>query len=236
VDPTGLLDTILAVAVYPGAAFLALATLLHARLAGRSAGLGVRGAVPAVSLLPALAAIVATAMLPMVGSPVLRLPPLTGVAGNVVAVAVLLAVAVDLGGASRRASLLAAAAALPVLGLAAAAGTVSVVAISTAGGAAGIGARSLAAAILFMSASSAVGGRAASVVAAALALGAAALVIPAVLEGAPAIACAAASLGVVTVAGLTARVFGRASVRGLAAMGGAAAVAGTALALLSTRV
>jgi len=131
VDPTGLLDTILAVAVYPGAAFLALATLLHARLAGRSAGLGARGAVPAVSLLPVLAAIVASAMLPMVGSPVLRLPPLTGVAGNVVAVAVLLAVAVDLGGASRRTSLLAAAAALPVLGLAAAAGTVSVVGIST---------------------------------------------------------------------------------------------------------
>src|SRR5450755_1152661 len=120
-DPTGLLDAILAVAVYPGGLFLALGALLHSSLAGRRPVAGASRAIPAPSLLPVLAATVATALLPMVGSPALRLPPGTGVAPNVVVVLVLLAVAVDLGGASRPASLIAAAAAAPVLALAPAA-------------------------------------------------------------------------------------------------------------------
>jgi hypothetical protein len=235
-DPTGLLEAVLAVAVYPGAAFLTLAALLHARMAGRASGLGTRRAVPATSLFPALAATVATAMLPMIGSPVLRLPPVTGVAGNVVAVVVLLAVAVDLGGGSRRVSALAAAAAVPVLALAAAGSTVSVAAISTAGGTSGLAARSLSAAILVMAASVPVGGRAASVVAAALGLAAAALVIPAALHDLAPIACALASIGVVALSGLLARLLRRAPASGLAAAAGVAAAAGTALALLSSRV
>jgi hypothetical protein len=235
-DPTGLLDAVLAVAIYPGAAFLALATLLHGRLARRPTALGPHSAIPAASLLPVLAATVATAMLPMVGSPALRLPPLTGVAGNLVAVVVLLAVAVDLGAASRRVSLLAAAAAAPVLALAAAGTTVSVVAISAAGGATGIGARSIAAAILILAASATRGGRAASVVAAALALAAASLTMPAALRDAPPVACALASIGVVALSGVLARFRGGAPAAALAVAATAAAVTGTTLALLSGRV
>ena len=234
-DPTGLLDAVLAVAVYPGAAFLALATLLHVRLAGRPAGRGTPGAVPAARLLPVIAATVAVAMLPLGGSPALRLPPQSGVGSNAVAVAVLLAVAVDRAGASRRASLLAAAAACPVFALAAAGSTVSAVAISTAGGAAGVAARSLAAAILVLAASATAAGRTASVAAAALALSAAALTVPAALPDAPPIASALASVAVVAVSGLVARLRRGAEWTPLAAVAGAAAVAGTALALLSGR-
>ncbi|MGH7723034.1 MAG: hypothetical protein ACRENL_09445 [Candidatus Dormibacteria bacterium] len=235
-DPTGLLDAVLAVAVYPGAAFLALAALVHLRLAGRPTGLGTRGPVPAPSLLPVVAAIVATAMLPLVGSPALRLPPVTGVAGNVVVVGVLLAVAVDLAGASRRAGLVAAAAAAPVLALAAAGSTLSVAAISSAGGAGGVAARSLAAGILVMAATLTGSGRAASVVAAALALTGAALVLPTALPGPPAIACALASLGVVALSGLLGRLHRQAPSPARAASAATAAAAGTTLALLSGRL
>jgi hypothetical protein len=235
-DPTGLLQAILAVAVYPGAVFLTLAALLHGRMAGHGPGLGARRAVPATGLLPGLAATVATAMLPLTGSPALRLPPATGVAGNVVAVGVLLAVAIDLGGASRRASALAAAAAVPVLALAAAGSTLSVVAISSAAGAAGVAARSLAAAILLMAASATVGGRVASVVAAALALAAAALVIPAALHDVAPLIGALAALGVVALSGILARLLRRVPAPGLATAAAVATAAGTALGLLSSRV
>lgn len=234
-DPTGLLDAVLAVAVYPGAAFLVLAALLHARLAGRAAPVTPRGPVPAASILPVLAATVATAMLPMVGAPALRLPPTTGVAGNVVVIAVLLAVAVDLGATSRRVSALAAAAALPVLALASAGSTVSVVAISDAGGSAALAARVVAAVLLVLAASTTAAGRASSVVSAALALAASALVIPAALSGSPPIACAAASLGAVAFSGILGRLRHRWRVEVLAAAGVAGALAGTALALLSSR-
>jgi hypothetical protein len=235
VDPTGLLDAVLAVAVYPGAAFLALATLLHVRVAGRPAGHGTPGGVPAARLLPVIAATVAVTMLPLAGSPALRLPPLTGVGSNVVAVAVLLAVAVDRAGGSRRASLLAIAAACPVFGLAAAGSTVSAVAISTAAGVAGIAARFLAAAILVLAASATAAGRTASVAAAALALTAAALTVPAALPDAPPIASVPACVTVVAFSGLLARLRRGAEWSPLTAVAGAAAVAGTALALLSSR-
>lgn len=234
-DPTGLLDAVLAVAVYPGFAFTLLAAMLHSGLAGRSAIAPPHGAVPTSSMLPALAATVAAAMLPLVGAPALRLPPSAGVAGNVVVVAVLLAVAVDLGGGSRRASALAAAAMLPVLALAAAGSTVSVAAISNAGGPAALTARIAAAALLVIAASVASGGRAASVVSAALALSAAALVIPQVLHDAPPIACAVACLGVVAVSGGAARWRDRWATVALAAAGCIGALGGTALALLSGR-
>jgi hypothetical protein len=234
-DPTGLLDAVLAVAVYPGVAFLAVAALLHGRLARRRALAGAPGPVPAASLLPVVAATVATAMLPMVGAPALRLPPASGVAGNIVVVGVLLAVAVDLGGGSRWVSALAAAAAVPVLALAAAGSTVSVVAISTAGGATALAARVLAAALLVLAASVASAGRAASAVSAALALAGAALVIPWALRDAPPITCAVASLGVVAVSGVLARLRDRWTVTALAAAGLLGAVAGTAMALLSNR-
>ncbi len=234
-DPTGLLDAVLAVAVYPGVAFLVVAALLHGRLAGRRTSTGAPGPVPAASLLPVLAATVATAMLPMVGAPSLRLPPTTGVAGNVVVVVVLLAIAVDLGGGSRWVSALAACAALPVLALGAAGNTVSVVAISTAGGAAGLAARVVAAALLVLAASVASAGRAASAVSAALALTGAALVVPEALRDAPPITCALASLGVVAVSGVLARGRDRWTSTALSAAGVAGVLAGTALALLSNR-
>jgi hypothetical protein len=212
-----------------------VAALLHGRLAGRRTSAGAPGPVPAASLLPVLAASVATAMLPMVGAPALRLPPAAGVAGNVVVVAVLLAVAVDLGGGSRWVSALAAAAAVPVLALGAAGSTVSVVAISTAGGAFGLGARAVAAAMLLLAASVAAAGRAASAVSAALALAGAALVIPDALRDAPPIACAAAALGAVAISGVLARWRDRWTVTALSAAGVAGALTGTALALLSNR-
>jgi hypothetical protein len=235
-DPTGLLDAVLAVAVYPGAAFLVVAALLHRRLAGRSAGSGApRGPVPSASMLPVLAATVATAMLPLVGQPALRLPPTAGVAGNVVVIAVLMAVAVDLGAASRRVSALAAAAGVPVLALASAGSTVSVVAIADAQGVAALAARITAATLLMLAASANAAGRAASVVSAALALAAAALLIPAALHDAPPIACAGASLGVVALSGVLGRLRHRWRVAILTAAGVVGALGGTALALLSSR-
>jgi hypothetical protein len=236
VDPSGLLEAVLAVAVYPGAAYLILAALLHRLVAGRPSGLGSPGPVPAATLLPVIAATVATAMLPMTGSPALRLPPATGVAPNVVALAVLLAVAVDLGGSSKRVSLLAAAAAVPILALAANQATLSAVAVSTSGGGTGLAARSLAAAILVLAAASTAGGRAASVVVAALALTGASLVIPAALADAPPIACAAASLGVVALGGAVARLSLRWPSTALTGAGLAAAAGGSVLAFLSNRV
>ena len=235
-DPTGLLDAVLAVAVYPGMAFLAVAAFLHGRLAGGGTPAGAPGAVPPVSsMLPVLAATVATAMLPMVGAPGLRLPPGTGVAGNMVAITILLAVAVDLGGGSRWVSALAAAAALPVIALGAAGNTVSVLAISTAGGGATLAARIVAATLLVLASSLASAGRVASAVAAALGLAAASLVIPEALRDAPPITCALASLGVVAVSGLLARWRGRWTVIALSTAGITGALAGTSLALLSAR-
>jgi hypothetical protein len=235
-DPTGLLDAVLAVAVYPGAAFLAVAALLHRRLAGRAAGSGApRGPLPSASILPVLAATVATSMLPLVGQPALRLPPSAGVAGNLIVVAVLLAVAVDLGAASQRVSGLAAAAALPVLALASAGSTVSVSAIADAQGAAALAARITAAALLMLAASAGAAGRAASAVSAALGLAAAALVLPAALHDAAPIACAGASLGVVALSGALGRLRHRWRVPALAAAGVVGAVGGTAVALLSGR-
>ncbi len=190
---------------------------------------------PAASILPVLAATVATAMLPFVGAPALRLPPGGGVAGNVVVVVVLLAIAVDLGAASRRVSSLAAAGTLPVLALAAAGSTASVVAITSAGGTPALAARAAAAALLVLAASATAAGRATSAVSAALALAAAALVLPAALHDAPPIVCAAASLGVVALSGALARLRHRWRFEVLATLGVAGALGGTALALLSSR-
>ena len=166
---------------------------------------------PAASLLPVLAASVATAMLPDGGlPPALRLPPAGGVAGNVVVVVVLLAVAVDLGGgvalgvgARRRGR-----PARDRAGRRAEHG-------QRGGGRhrrrrpPALAARVVAAALLVLAGSVASAGRAASAVSAALALGGAALVIPAALRDAPPIICAVASLGVVAVSGVLARWRGR---------------------------
>lgn len=231
-DPTGLLDAVLAVAAYPGAAFLALAAVGHRWLGGQ--GLAPRpGRIPAAGLVPALSAVVATAMLPLPGSPALRLPPPNGAAGNAVAIIVLFAVAVDLGAGSRRAAMLAGAAAVPVLGLAASVETLSVLSISTAGAPGDLVARCLAAAILLLASTLTAGGRAASVVAASLALAGGSLVIPAALPGAPAAASAAACLGAVALSGVLARLRDRWTVAALTAAGGVASLAGTALALLA---
>lgn len=234
-DPTGLLEAVLAVAVYPGAAFLAVAALLHGRLAGRSGPAAPRVPVPAASMLPVLAATVATAMLPLVGAPTPRLPPTGGVAGNVVVVAVLLAVAIDLGTGSRRVAALAAAAALPVLALAAAGNTVSVLAISSATGGFALAARIAAAVLLVLAASATATGRVGSAVSGALALAGGALVLPLALHTAPPVACAVAALGVVAVSGALARLRHRWGLSVLATAGVVGAVGGTALALLSSR-
>lgn len=235
-DPTGLLDAVLAVAVYPGALFLAAAALLHRAVSGRRLALRhPAGAVPTATLLTTVAAIVACAMLPLPSSPALRLPPPAGAPGNVVAVIVLLAIAVELGAASRRVAALAAAAAVPVLALAAAGSTASVEAISTAPGALGAGARLSAAAVLLLAAASTAQGRAASAVVASLGLAAAALVIPAALPDAAPPLGATACLGLVALSGVLARLHDRWSAAGLAAVGSAGALAGTILALLSAR-
>lgn len=234
-DPTALLAAVLATAIYPGAAFLGIAALLHRRLAGNPAGLRPPGPLAPRSLLPVVAAIVATAMLPLPGSPALHLPPPSGVAGNTVAVVVLLGIAVDLGAGSRRVSLLAALAALPLLALAADEGTLSLAALTGATGGLGTAARILAAAVLVLAAASTAGGRAASAVAAALGLAAAALVLPAVLGTAPPLLGAAAALGVVALAALLGRL--RARWRPpLTGVGLAMSLAGVVAALLSDRV
>ena len=235
-DPTGLLEAVLAVAVYPGALFLAVGAVLHRSFGGRSAGLRAAAHLPALSIAPVLSAVVAAAMLPLPGSPAVRLPPPTGAAGNVVAVIVLLAIAVDLGAASRRVAIFATAAALPVMALAASRQTLSVLAISTSSGAGGLAARWAAAAILVLAAASTGGGRAASLVATALALSAAALTLPAALDGLSTIASALACLGVVALSGLVGRILAKAPRRLLAGAGATASVAGTVLALVSAHV
>lgn len=235
-DPTGLLDAVLAVSIYPGAAFIALAALLHRRVAGRRGTvLTAPGAVPVATLLPTLAATVAAAMLPLPGSPALRLPPPAGATGNVIAVAVLLAVAVDLGSMSRRAALLATAAAVPVLALAAAGSTLSVAAIAVAGGTPATAARSVSAALLVLAGATTGGSRAASVVMSVLGVAAAALALPAALADAPPVLGALAALGVVALSGVLARIRDRWGVRVLTVAGAAGAVGGTVLALLSAR-
>jgi hypothetical protein len=234
-DPTGLLDAVLAVAVYPGALFLALASLIRRRVAGQGSGPRAHGVPPAISLVPVLSAVVATAMLPLTGSPALRLPPPLGAPGNVVAIVVLLAIATDLGAGSRAAAALAAGAALPVLGLAASLGTLNVIAISTAGGTAALVARAVAAAVLVMASSLAGGGRSAAVVAAALALAGAALVVPSALRAEPAVLGGLACLGTVVVASILARVRDRWPRPLLTVAATAACVAGTVLALLAAR-
>jgi hypothetical protein len=234
-DPTGLLDAVLAVAVYPGALFLALASLIRRRVAGQGRGPRSPGVPPAISLVPVLSAVVATAMLPLTGSPALRLPPPLGAPGNVVAIVVLLAIAADLGAGSRAAAALAAGAALPVLGLAASLGTLNVIAITTAGGTAALTARVVAAAVLVVAASLVAGGRSAAVVAASLALAGASLVVPSALRADPPVLCGLACLGTVVVSSILARVRDRWPRRLLAAAGTAACVAGTVLALLAAR-
>ena len=235
-DPTGLLEAVLAMAVYPGAVFVALATLLRLRLAGRRPGPRGGGPPPAISLVPVMAAVVAAAMLPMVGSPALRLPPPAGAGTNLLALIVLLAIAVDLASASRPAAMLAAAAALPTLALAATQGTLDAETISRVSGGTAPAARALAALLLVAASAVCGGSRPASLVASVLALGGAAMVIPATLGGQPPVLCAVACLGVVVVAGVGARwrhhVIGRMPVLG----GGAIALAGTVLALVSPRL
>jgi hypothetical protein len=182
---------------------------------------------------PAFSAVIAAAMLPMVGSPALRLPPPAGAPGNVVAVVVLLAVATDLGAGSRAAAALAAAAAVDVLALAASLGTLDLATICTAGGAAGLAARAVPAAVLVMAAGLVRGGRTAAIVAAALALAGAALVVPSALRSQPPVLCALGCLGAVAVAGLLNRLR-RLWPHPLVAVAGAAAcAAGTALALVA---
>jgi hypothetical protein len=232
-DPTGLLDAVLAVAVYPGALFVAVAAALYRRLAAQRRRPRSPGVPPPIRLVPAFSAVVASAMLPMVGSPALRLPPPAGAPGNVVAVVVLLAVATDLAAGSRAATALAAAAALPVLALAASLGTLDVAAVCTAGGAAGLAARAVPAVVLVLAASLVRGGRTAAIVASALALAGAALVVPSALRGQPPVLCALGCLGAVVVAGVLARLRRWWPQPLVAITGAAACAAGTALALLA---
>lgn len=238
-DPTGLLDAVLAVAIFPGAVLVTVAGLLYRLVAGYRdrADLHPAGAGVVVSC---VAAVVGCAMLPLVGSPALRLPAPSGAPGNVVAVALLLAVAVDLGGGSLRASALAAAAAVPIAALAAAGSSLSTTVISSAGGPAATAARALAAGLLVLAGASTTGGRSAPVVGAALALCGSALVVPAALAEPYVVPSAAVCLGFVTAAAALAR--GRVLERtGLASRVGAiaalaVAVAATTLALISNRV
>jgi hypothetical protein len=235
-DPTGLLDAVLAVAVYPGALFLGVAAVLHRAVAGRAPGRLPGGSLSSTSTMAVVAAIAAVAMLPLTGSPALTLPPPSGAAGNVLAVAMLFAVAVDRGAGGRPAGLLAAVAAAPVLALAAAAGTFSVQSISSESGTLAMTARVLAATSLLLAAAAppAPGGRTSSVVRAGLALGAASLTIPAAAPAAAPVAVALMALGVVVVAALAGRVAAVLRPRVSSAATVAVALAGTVLALLAT--
>jgi hypothetical protein len=89
VDPLGLLLEIVAIAVYPGGAFLAVLTWLTCRVGGlpRGAGLDARGLVAIV------AATLATAMSPVPGAPAASLPPPGGATPNLIAAVLLLFVA-----------------------------------------------------------------------------------------------------------------------------------------------
>lgn len=234
-DPTGLLDAVLAVAVYPGALLVAAAALAWTRVAGQAAGPRAPGVPPATRLVPVLSAVIGAAMLPLVGSPALRLPPPSGAPLNVVAVFVLLAVATDLGAGRRAAAALAAAASLPVLALASELGTLNLVAISVAGGPAALAARVLAAALLLLASSLVGGGRSAAVVAAALALAGASLVLPAALSVEPPVVCGLACVGMVVVSGLLARLRDSWPRPLLTIAGAAACAAGVTLALLAAR-
>jgi hypothetical protein len=235
VDPTGLLDAVLAVAVYPGAVFVALAAVLRHRVGGHRAAPRTPGVPPAPTLVPVLSAVLAAAMLPLVGSPALRLPPPSGAPPNVVAVIVLLAVATDLGGGRRAAAGLAAGAMLAVLALAAELGTLNLIAVSTAGGTAALAARAVGAALLVLGSSLVVGGRAAAVVAATLAVAGASLVVPSALRTQPPVLCGLACLGCVLISGILARLRDLWPRPLLAVAGVAGCAAGVTLALLAAR-
>jgi len=236
VDPIGVLAAVLAIGVYPGGLFLALAAVLHRWTARhRRAVIGPPPSITPAAAVAVVGATVAAGMLPLTGSPALRLPPPGGVAGNLVAVGVLLAVSVDLGAGSIRASVLAAAAAVPVLGLAAAAGTVSVMVIAAVPDAAGLLARAIAAVLLVLAGASTGATWTASAVAAALALAASALVVPAALGDVPAPVAALACLAVVAASGVLTRWSVRWRTGLLAVSGAVAAGGGTVLALLSGR-
>jgi hypothetical protein len=89
VDPLGLLLEVVALAVYPGGAFLAALALITSRGAGlaRGAALDIRG------LAAVAAAMVAAAMAPLPGTPAASLPPDGGATPNLIAAVLLVVVA-----------------------------------------------------------------------------------------------------------------------------------------------
>jgi len=141
-DPLGLLLEVVALAVYPGGVFLAvMAWITH-----RGAGID-RGAGPDVRALAAIAAAdVAAAMAPLPGTPAASLPPPGGATPNLVAAALLVAVACSLVAPqpwSRRRLVLAAFAGISVVLLGVVATSFSSTDIAAAGGRSDVAARLL---------------------------------------------------------------------------------------------
>ena len=196
-DPTGLLDALVAAAVYPGGLFL---------LVGWGVARALRrgplrpGPPTSRHALAVLAVAAAVAQLPLPGSPLLDLTAANGEALNLVPVLLLLAVAVDAGGASRAVAAAAAVAGAAGLALAASEHTLSLATLVAPAGPAVSAARALVAAAIVLVAAAGLASRFSPFAAAGLALTAAAAVIPAAMRSFPVVVAALACLAAVALA------------------------------------
>lgn len=148
-DPLGLLLEIVAVAVYPGALFLAGLVWIIRRAAGLPRGLQVDGG----ALVAIVAATVAASMAQLPGSPAASIPPPGGATPNLIPCVLLLVVAGSLAAPQpwslrRIAVLVPAAASLVLMGLLGS--TFSISGIAGSGGGTGEAARILAAATVLI--------------------------------------------------------------------------------------
>ena len=236
-DALGLVEAVIALAVYPGGLFLALTAAAVRRGAGLRGG---AGGIPAAGLAALVAAGFAASLAPLPASPATVLPPVAGAEPNLVVASILLAAAVALaarGGWDAR-RLFAAGVAVVSLGtLAAAATTLALPSIDAAPGNTLVAARAATATALLVAAPffCRTFGAGPAAVRAALTATAAilafSLVTPAQLTGGAAALASLAVFAAALVYGLLLRLFGRvirAEHRGvltLAAAAGAVAVA-----------
>ena len=239
-DPLGVAQAILALALFPGGLFFAICAWAFSRAAGQSCGTLSALAVP--SLLSCCVADLAVALAPLPASPVSTVPPGTGPGPNLIAAGILVGVAAALSdgavGARRPRALLAVV--IPAAALTVGAGTLS---LPTIGASAGLlfGARAATTAAVLFAAPAVLGaGRDASptqlVTLCAAALLAFALLTPSHATGGIAALWVAAVVATVVAYGLFLRVVGRllntahGALLGVSALSGVAAVACVAVA------
>ena len=242
-DALGLLQAVVAVAVYPGGAFLGLAAWAFRRTSGA------RGVEPmnAAGVAAAAAACLAAALAPLPASPAAILPPQGRAAPNLAVAALLLGGAIGVGARGpwdRRRTVAAAVALVPVAALAAGSATLALPAVITQPGVAFIAARSGAAAAVLATAPLICRtygpGQAAvhSVLVAAAAVLALSLVVPPQLTGWAAAGAAAGVLVAAAAYGLILRVISRAATfrhRLLLTLGTAAGAASVAAIAVAAR-